>query len=117
MPGISIPGDLEISDDRKSFVLTRGVPRLVQRINAGLQNPRGTWRWDLSKGFPWFTEEKMTSPIVQSAMRSFLLSFEEVRRIRSLVVTPVDDRGMVQVDYTIQAAAGSELSSSVVIAQ
>ena len=49
-------GDLALSDDGTSFVYISGAEQVVQDIKIRAQIFKGSWRYDLNEGVPYFQE-------------------------------------------------------------
>lgn len=112
MATFPIPGDLRLNDSETGFVLASGTARLAQRLRIGLQIPLGSWRWDLLIGVPITEVEKLTPTILKSALRQFLLSFDEVIRVMTVAVS-LDPEGLAVVEYTVLTNTTEVLSDSV----
>jgi len=112
MPCFPVRGDLELTSDGKRFVLTQGMPRLVQRIRIGFETLRGTWRWDTRIGTPLTQTEKLTVRTLRAYVIEYLLSFDEVAQIVSIEVTQ-NAQGVATVVYKAKTQLGELVTDSV----
>ncbi len=108
-----IPGDAQLSPDGKTLLLTSGGKRLAQRLRIGIGTILGTYKYDLSKGVPWFLLlEKPNRALLDAGLRDYFLSHSEVASIVSLEF-PVDPRTRVMsVSYKLKMRTGETVEST-----
>lgn len=60
--GFPIQGDIELTADGRDFMFVSGAERVIQSIKARAQIFKGSWRYDLTKGMPYFQDILVGSP-------------------------------------------------------
>lgn len=74
-------GDLQLSDDEREIVLTRGAALALQQIRAGAQIWTGTISWDPDAGLPMLGTILVKGPdfrVITQVFRLFLLATDGV---------------------------------------
>jgi hypothetical protein len=51
--GFDVPGDLELTSDRTGLVMSTGVRLMLEQVRSALGTARGSWFYDLARGFPY----------------------------------------------------------------
>jgi hypothetical protein len=72
---MTILGDLQLSDDGREIVLTRGAAMALQQIRAGAQVWTGTIAWDPDAGLPMLGTILVKGPdlrVITQIFRQFL---------------------------------------------
>lgn len=82
-------GDLQLSDDERELVLTRGAAMALQQITAGAMIWTGTVDWDPDAGLPMLGTILVKGPdfrVLTQIFRGFLLSTAGVVSVDELSV-------------------------------
>jgi hypothetical protein len=86
---MTILGDLQLSDDGREIMLTRGAAMALQQIKAGAQIWTGTIDWDPDAGLPMIGTILIKGPdfrVITQIFRGFLLSTAGVVSVDELSV-------------------------------
>lgn len=86
---MAILGDLQLSDDGREIVLTRGAAMSLQQIKAGAQIWTGTLSWDPDAGLPMLGTILVKGPdfrVITQVFRQFLLATDGVVSVDELTV-------------------------------
>lgn len=86
---MTILGDLQLSDDGRELVLTRGAAMSLQQIRAGAQIWTGTLSWDPDAGLPMLGTILVKGPdfrVITQVFRQFLLATDGVVSVDELTV-------------------------------
>ncbi len=82
-------GDLQLSDDGREIMLTRGAAMSLQQIRVGAQIWTGTIDWDPDAGLPMIGTVLVKGPdfrVITQIFRGFLLSTAGVVSVDELSV-------------------------------
>ena len=82
-------GDLELSDDQREILLTRGAAMSLQQIRVGAQIWTGTISWDPDAGLPMLGTILVKGPdfrVITQIFRGFLLATAGVQSVDELTV-------------------------------
>lgn len=82
-------GDLQLSDDGRELLLTRGAALALQQIRAGAQIWTGTISWDPDAGLPMLGTILVKGPdfrVITQIFRQFLLATAGVVSVDELTV-------------------------------
>jgi hypothetical protein len=113
MASFPIAGDAVLSADGKTFLLTTGAPRLAQRMRVGIRTILGTYKYDLSKGVPWFRLlDKPNQALIRPGIRDFFLSFPEVHSIIDLQFTVDRQTRLMTVTYQLRMGDGQVVTAT-----
>jgi hypothetical protein len=105
MASFDVPGDIALSSDGKHFVLSEAIEALAAKICLGFLVLPGTWEFDLNQGFPMFDASFVVSwkiGFLDSAIRVYLESFEEVEGIKDLQIELVESGGNTIAQVTFE---------------
>jgi hypothetical protein len=86
---MAVIGDLQISDDGRELVLTRGAAMALQQIQVGAQIWTGTISWDPDAGLPMLGTILVKGPdfrVITQIFRGFLLATAGVQSVDELTV-------------------------------
>lgn len=115
MPGLPIVGDLQLTEDGTDLVLVTGPKAVAQLLKSGAQIFRGSWRYDLAVGLPYFQEILVAGPSVERVRRrffDFLTATVGVVSVRSVAVRFDRAKETVFVDYSVIVESGETLTDS-----
>lgn len=113
MACFNISGDAVLSSDGRTLLLTTGGERLAQRLRVGIKTILGTYKYDLSKGVPWFRLlEKPNQALLRTGIRDFFLGFPEVSSILSLQFTVDRATRLMSVAYQLRLADGTTVEAT-----
>lgn len=102
-----IAGDAVLSSDGRTFLMVTGGQRLAQRLTVGVKTIQGTYKYDLSKGIPWFVLlDKPNRALLPPAIRDYFLSHPEVHSIISLAFSVDRQTRLMSVDYQLRMKNG-----------
>lgn len=113
--GFPIQGDLELTDDGRDLVFVSGAQQVIQSIKARAQIYKGSWRYDLTKGVPYFQEILVGGPEVELVRRRFYDLIAEtpgVVTVKSLVIRLDGASQTVFVDFAAVITDGSVATGS-----
>lgn len=86
---MTILGDLQLSDDGRQIVLTRGAAMALQQIRVGAQIWTGTIAWDPDAGLPMLGTILVKGPdfrVITQIFRQFLLATSGVVSVEECTV-------------------------------
>ena len=86
---MAIIGDLQLSEDEREIVLTRGAAMALQQIQTGAQIWTGTISWDPDAGLPMLGTILVKGPdfrVITQIFREFLLNTDGVVSVDELAV-------------------------------
>jgi hypothetical protein len=86
---MAVVGDLQLSDDGREILLTRGAAMALQQIRVGAQIWSGTISWDPDAGLPMIGGILAKSPdfrVITQIFRGFLLATAGVVSVDELTV-------------------------------
>jgi hypothetical protein len=86
---MAVIGDLQLSDDGREIMLTRGAAMSLQQIRVGAQIWTGTVPWDPDAGLPMIGSILVKGPdfrVVTQIFRGFLLATAGVMSVDELTV-------------------------------
>ena len=109
-------GDLQLSDDGREVVLTRGAAMAQQQIRTGAQIWTGTIEWDPDAGLPMLGTILVKGPdlrVITQIFRSFLLSRSGVVSVDELSVELDRAERKLRVRFRITAEDGESASDEV----
>jgi hypothetical protein len=69
--GFPVLGDLELTDDGRDFVLVGAAEKVRQNIKVRAATYKGSWRYDLNVGMPYFDEILVAGASVELVRRRF----------------------------------------------
>lgn len=110
-----IVGDLELTEDGRDIVLFHGVNKVMQSIRVGAQIFKGSWRYDRSKGVPYFEDILVAGPQLERVRRRFYELLTGTPGVAT--VTRVDLRfdsksGTINVDFAAVIETGESFADS-----
>ena len=118
MATFDIPGDAMLTPDGTSIMLASGAPRVKQRIKVGIETILGSYKYDPSKGLPWFDWLDRTQRVViESELRKFFLSYPEVLTIVSLTLSVAKPTRQLSVRYELKLKSAAIITDTIAIAQ
>jgi hypothetical protein len=86
---MTVLGDLQLSDDGREIMLTRGAAMALQQIRVGAQIWTGTISWDPDAGLPMIGGILVKGPdfrVITQIFRQFLLATAGVVSVDELTV-------------------------------
>jgi hypothetical protein len=86
---MTVLGDLQLSDDGREILLTRGAALALQQIKVGAQIWTGTISWDPDAGLPMIGGILVKGPdfrVITQIFRQFLLATAAVVSVDELTV-------------------------------
>lgn len=86
---MAVLGDLQLSDDGRELMLTRGAAMALQQIRVGAQIWTGTISWDPDAGLPMLGTILVKGPdfrVITQIFRGFLLATAGVQSVDELTV-------------------------------
>jgi hypothetical protein len=107
--GFPIPGDLDLTEDGRDFVLVSGASKVLQSIKTRAQIYKGSWRYDRSKGVPYFQEILVAGVGVELVRRRFhelLIGTDGVTGVRSLEVAFDPTSATINVSFVVSCDEG-----------
>lgn len=112
-------GDLQLSDDGRELVLTRGAAMALQQIQVAAQIWTGTISWDPDAGLPMLGTILVKGPdlrVLTQIFRNFLLGISGVQSVDELTVQL--DRGAraLRVQFRVTAEDGESASDELTFA-
>lgn len=116
MASFPIPGDAVLASNGRTLLMTTGSKRVAQRLRVGIRTVLGTYKYDLTKGIPWFQLlEKPNQVLLRAAIRDYFLSHPEVHSILSLQF--INDRASrrMSVAYSLRMADGETVTATTTI--
>lgn len=108
-----IAGDAVLSPDGRTFLFTTGAERLAQRLRAGFKTIQGTYKYDLTKGIPWFVLlDKPNRALLPPAIRDYFLSHPEVHSIISLAFSTDRATRIMSCSYELRMKNGEIVTAT-----
>ena len=115
MSSFGVSGDIQISDDGRELLLVTQEDAIVQSLINGAQVFKGSWRYDLSKGIPYFNDVLVLGPeeaVIREVFRKYV---QETPGIDSVIFVKLRFEkftGLLFVDFRARAESGQEISST-----
>lgn len=107
--GFDIPGDLALTADGRDLAFVSGAQKVVQNIKVRASIFKGSWRYDRSKGVPYFQEILAFGAGIELVRRRFyelLIETDGVLSVTSLVVTFDHKSATIYVAFTCSTDDG-----------
>jgi hypothetical protein len=118
MPTFDFPGDIMLTPGGTSIMLASGASRVKQRLKVGIETILGTYKYDPSKGLPWFDWLDRTQRVViETELRKFFLSYPEVLTIVNLALTVTKATRQLSVRYELKLKSAELITDTIAIAQ
>jgi hypothetical protein len=110
--GFPIQGDLELTADGRDLVLVDGPEKVRQNIRVRASIFKGSWRYDRTKGMPYFDEILVAGASVELIRRRFydmLIQTPGVLSVRKLTIRidPSAQGATLYVDFAVTVDAGT----------
>lgn len=110
--GFPVQGDLELTADGRDFVLTDGLEKVRQNIRVRASIFKGSWRYDRTKGMPYFEEILVTGTSLELIRRRFydmLITTPGVLSVRKLTarIDPSPQGATLYIDFAVTVDAGT----------
>lgn len=104
-----IQGDLEFTPDGKDLALLAGAAKVAQsiRIRAGIF--RGSWRYDRTRGVPYFQDILVAGAQIEVVRRTFhrlLAETDGVDEVRRLAIRFEQSTQTIYVDFEVLTESG-----------
>jgi hypothetical protein len=112
-------GDLQLSDDGREIMLTRGAAMALQQIQTGSQIWTGTISWDPDAGLPMLGTILVKGPdfrVITEIFRSFLLNTDGVVSVDELSVQLERATRELTVRFRVTCEDGESASDEVAFA-
>lgn len=110
MPCFPIPGDLALSADGRTLLFTTTEPqRVAQSIRTRAQIFKGSWRYDLNVGVPYFQEILVAGAGLDQVRRRFYDLFAETVGVVAVLKCDVvfdSAAETVRVEFQVSTRAG-----------
>lgn len=112
MTCFNIAGDIQLTDDETDILTVSGVRLIRERLRVAIGTARGTWRYDVSKGFPYqeILATRPDSNRIQLLFSTWLASQAGIVSVDRVVVSFVER--LCRIDFSATTDAGS-LSDSI----
>lgn len=117
MPYYDVPGDLQLSSDRKSLVWATDGACSEQRLTTGSLTGRGSWEFDRRKGFPYLEIlDKASTPEYQRLLVvQWLLSFDFVTEVREVKIVRDASVRSMQIFWTVDTDSKAVVSNTLTL--
>jgi len=112
--GFDIPGDLGLTEDGRDLAFVSGATKVLQSIKARAQIVLGSWRYDLTKGMPYYQDILVGGPEVELVRRRFydlIAETDGVTSVKSVNIRLDSTLQTVFVDF-VAIAANEQVSGS-----
>lgn len=111
--GFPVLGDLELTADGRDLVLVSGAEKVRQNITVRAQIFLGSWRYDRSRGVPYFQDILVAGPSVELVRRRFYELVAGTDGVVSVTRITVRFEGTtVYVDFQAVADTGEAVSGT-----
>jgi hypothetical protein len=113
---MTVLGDLQLSDDGRSILLTRGAAMALQQIRAGAQIWTGTISWDPDAGLPMLGTILVKGPdlrVITQVFRNFLLDTAGVISVDELTVELASATRTLNVRFRVTCEDGESASDEI----
>lgn len=87
--GFPVVGDLELTEDGRDIVFVAGAAKVLQNIRIRAQVFKGSWRYDLNAGMPYFQEILVAGAnmaLVRQRFYEMLIDTDGVTGVQNLTV-------------------------------
>lgn len=108
--GFDVEGDLQLTADGRNFTMLAGRLIVAQRIKVRAQIFKGSWRYDLNVGIPYFDEILVAGPQRELVRRRFYDLIKSTEGVSS--VTKVElrfDRTSATIFVDFECIANGEV--------
>lgn len=103
MPGFPIKGDLELSADGRELVIISGPERVAQALTVAAQVFKGSWRYDLNLGVPYFQEILVAGPELELVKQRFREMALRVAGVAAVSYVTLEQQGaIISVDIVVR---------------
>jgi hypothetical protein len=112
-------GDLQLTDDGREVLLTRGAALALQQIRVGAQIWSGTIDWDPDAGLPMLGSILVKGPdyrVITQIFRGFLLATPAVQSVDELTVQLERATRHLTVRFRVSCEDGESASDEVAFA-
>lgn len=109
-------GDLQLTDDGRDCLLTRGAAMALQQIRVGAQIWAGTISWDPDAGLPMIGTILVKGPdfrVITQIFRGFLLATPAVQSVDELTVELARATRHLTVRYRVTCEDGESAADEV----
>lgn len=113
---MTVLGDLQLSDDGREIMLTRGAAMSLQQIKVGAQIWTGTIAWDPDAGLPMLGTILVKGPdfrVITQIFRGFLLAAAGVVSVDELTVELVRATRQLSVRFRVTCEDGESAADEV----